>query len=65
MLPIITFAPIPADLEVSESKLAATCAFDIAPNGKAPEVIRKVACVRMHQLAGPASIFPFFQTDPS
>lgn len=45
MLPIITLAPIPAEREVSESRLAATWALDIAPKGKAPDVMRKVACI--------------------
>lgn len=41
--PNITFVPIPDDLEVSERRLAETCAFVREPNGKAPEVMRKVA----------------------
>lgn len=40
----MTLVPIPEDLEVSDKRFADTCALVRDPKGKAPEVIRKVAC---------------------
>jgi hypothetical protein len=42
--PNMTLVPIPADRDVSDKRLAETCALVREPKGKAPEVIRNVAC---------------------